>query len=180
MKYRTLCRNCRYFKVSFYEPYRGMGRSGYPVWFEGGTSYLCKKTYRVIRTLRNECKDFMPNTQTILNGGGIKMVKIDVIPSEGERWELEDLPHTLDCKAVSEKVVGEREGKAGGLQIDYIDTSGKGFTQKYTLVSGAVLANALRKLKLTDTEQLQDAFYTYELTAMRIGKPRMIPISKVK
>lgn len=108
------------------------------------------------------------------------MVKINQIPSEGDRWELSDLPNTLDLKAVSEGITAGQAGKAGGLVINFVDKAGKTLVQKYTLVSGSVLATALRKLKLTDTEQLQEAFYTYELTAMRIGKPRMIPISKVK
>lgn len=106
------------------------------------------------------------------------MVKIEDIPSEGQRVDLDDLPKECPLIAVSEKEVDSIDGKAGGLIITYKLDDGRTFPQKYTKTSGAVLIEALKKLHIKDTEQLQKERYLYALTNMRIGFPRMIPIKK--
>lgn len=108
------------------------------------------------------------------------MIKLDDVPTETDRVELKDLPQNVDLKAISERMVEAQTGKAGGLLINFILRDGRQFPQKYTKVSGAELLEAMKKLKLSDTKQLQDAWYTYKLTVMRIGQPRMIPTAKAK
>lgn len=107
------------------------------------------------------------------------MVKIKDIPAEGERIDLKELPREAELMAVSEKYKEPAEGSTGGLVITFKLRDGRTFPQKYSPVSGAVLARAMKKLKIKDTEDLQKDWYNYELTAMRIGLPRMIPVKKV-
>jgi hypothetical protein len=126
----------------------------------------------------------MPITQQTLTQNETevkpKMVKVEEIPEEGERVDLSKLPKQAELKAVSEEWVDAAEGKTGGLVIHYQTRDGKTFPQKYSKVSGKVLKNALRKLGVTDTAELQKAWYLYELQNMRTGYPRMIPIKKAK
>lgn len=180
MSHKLLCRSCQCLSITRYEPYQARNRYGSYQWFEGGISYVCKKTLKSLRRLRFKCHDYMPYTQLTLTRGDKPMVKVDLIPNEGDRWELDELPDKLDLKATSEKMVSGGEGKAGGLQIEFVDPDGKRLTQKYTPVSGAVLGTALKKLKVEDTADLSKGFYTYEKTRMRMGKDRMIPIAKCK
>lgn len=144
------------------------------------TYWDCDKTLRNIVTVRTKCKLFVPITQTNLEGGKLQMVKINEIPSEGERINLDDLPKQVELIATSEKIQAGQDGKAGGLIITYMLRDGRTFPQKYTKLSGLHLGNALKELKLSDTMDLQDNWYLYTLTPMRMGYPRMLPIKKVK
>lgn len=107
------------------------------------------------------------------------MVKLKDLPAEEERIDLKELPRETDLIAIEEKIQEATEGRSGGLVITYKLKDERTFPQKYTVVSGAVLQRALKKLKIKDTTELQDNWYHYELTAMRIGLPRMIPVKKV-
>lgn len=108
------------------------------------------------------------------------MVKIGEIPSEGEKLDLTKLPQELVAIATEEKMQEATGGKTGGLVITFKTKSGQVFNQKYSKMSGAVLATALKKLKIDDTLELQKAWYKYYKTDMRMGFPRMIPVEKVK
>jgi len=108
------------------------------------------------------------------------MVKIDEIPKEKPRLDLAELPQEVTLMAISEKMQEEQSGKTGGLVITYALQDGREFTQKYSKVSGAELIAAMKKLHLKDTTELQGTYYHYKLTPMRIGFPRMIPVSKAK
>lgn len=177
---KPLCLSCIHLNTITVDGYEYKNRWGTYSWTNSYKSYSCRRLRQGILKLRHRCKHHTPPTQTTLNGGANPMVKIDDIPSEGERYELKDLPSELNLIATEEKIVEGAEGKAGGLQIEFEDPQGKRLTQKYTMVSGAVLTKALKELKVEDTIDLQEVFYTYRLTMMRIGKPRMIPVSKVK
>jgi len=108
------------------------------------------------------------------------MVKIDEIPSEGLRLDIAELPEELDLKAVDERMKAGVIGSPGGLIIKFITKDGRTFEQKYHKVAGAELAVAMKKLGLKDTKELQEGWYHYVLTSMRIGFARMIPVAKVK
>ena len=108
------------------------------------------------------------------------MVKLSDIPSEGAKLDLANLPQELTLIATEEKMQDAVAGKTGGLVITYKLEDGRMFNQKYSKVSGAELAVALKALKVRDTVELQKAWYKYKLTNMRIGFARMIPIEKVK
>jgi len=133
-----------------------------------------------VRLLVRHCPYYHYIYQKGLVGGKTTNMKIDNIPSEKGRIELNELPQTVDLKAVRENTVEASIGKSGGLIIVFQLRDGREFPQKYTKVSGAALTEAMKKLKLTDTEQLQKDWYTYRLTIMRIGLPRMIPQKKAK
>lgn len=135
---------------------------------------------KVIRKLREACPFHLPFTQTRLNIGEDGMVKTDEIPSEGARMDLNNLPEEVDLKALNESLVAASAGKSGGLQITFENRQGAKVTQKYTAISGAVLQTACRNLKIKDTKELQEAWYHYELTKMRMGYPRFIPTEKCK
>lgn len=138
--------------------------------------YLCDKRFSNIRMLIRHCPYYLSIHQTELKGGKTNQMKIDNIPSEKGRVELNDLPQTVDLKAIEEKTVEASTGKSGGLIITFELRDGRQFPQKYTKVSGAKLVEAMENLKLTDTTDLQDAWFTYKMTIMRIGLPRMIPV----
>ncbi len=52
--------------------------------------------------------------------------------------------------------------------------------QKYGKQGGAIMVKALNKLKLDDTERLQDNFYNYKLRAQRTGFSRLYPFELVE
>lgn len=174
------CSTCSWYKEEEVEGY----------WFdtEYGTrryqpSFIyveCTKTLRAIRKMRSKCKHYISVHQTTIQVGEKGMVKLEDIPSEGERLELKDLPPIMELKAVSEKDQEATSGKAGGLVITFETRDGGTFPQKYHKVAGKELRVAMEKLGLTETEQLQADWYEYHLKPMRIGKARMIPQKWVK
>lgn len=116
--------------------------------------------------------------QAILRGGENEMVKLEGIPSEGERMELQDLPKDNILKAVNEKVTEAQPNKTGGLVITFEQKDGKQFPQKYSKISGKALIDAMTKLKLEDTVDLQKCWMVYTLVAFRTGYPRYIPVKR--
>ncbi|NVM22655.1 MAG: hypothetical protein HWN68_12860 [Desulfobacterales bacterium] len=179
-KDNRLCLRCYHFKtveipVTWSSGFRNVGRR-----IPSETAYYCNKLDRYIQKIRQTCKHFLDHYDTRLHIGGDGLVKIKEIPTEAERIDLKELPREAVLMAVSEKIQPSAEGRTGGLVITYKLKDGRTFPQKYSPVSGAVLGRALRKLKIKDTEELQKNWYKYELTAMRIGLPRMIPREKVK
>jgi len=150
------------------------------LWKPPTVYWWCEARICYIRTVPNQCKDFFPLTQHKLEIGGENTVKTEDIPSEGARLDITNLPEEVDLKAVEEKMAKDQAGKAGGLIIKYTTKKGETFEQKYHKVAGAALAVALKNLGVKDTEELQKEWYHYKLTDMRIGFPRMIPVSKAK
>lgn len=106
-------------------------------------------------------------------------MKIDNIPKEN-RVDLAELPQTNILKAVKEYMVDATDDKTGGLVVKFIQQDEKELSQKYGKVSGTKLIEAMERLGLTDTTQLQKCWFKYKLTAMRSGYPRYMPIEKVK
>lgn len=109
-----------------------------------------------------------------------KTVKLDEIPQEKPRVELADLPKENVLIAVEEHFVKATESKTGGLIITFRQKDEKEFAQKYSKLSGSVLNEALDKLRIKDTEELQKKWYRYEMTNMRSGYPRYIPKEVMK
>lgn len=135
---------------------------------------------KVIRKLRKRCKFFSPYTQTRLRIEVNGMVKLAEVPNEGARYDMNKLPEKVELVALEEKTVAESEGKAGGLKITFKDRNDVKVTQKYTAISGAILTTALKGFGIKDTEELQAVWMLYELTKMRMGYPRYIPVEKCK
>jgi len=106
------------------------------------------------------------------------MVNIKEIPKEEPRIDLSELPQTNVLIAVEEYFVKETEDKTGGLVITFRQKDNREFAQKYSKVSGRKLIEAMDKLKIEDTEDLQKDFYEYQMTPMRTGYPRYIPVKK--
>lgn len=105
---------------------------------------------------------------------------INEIPKEEkERMDLGNLPKQITMKATNEYFAKETEDKTGGLIINFETRDNKIVTQKYGKVSAKLLVEALNKLKLKDTEELQLSYYQYVLSDMRSGYPRYIPVKKV-
>lgn len=106
------------------------------------------------------------------------MVKIEDVPMEEPRVELKELrvDQEIELKAIKEQVVDAKENKTGGLVITYVTKDNKRLTQKYSRMSGKILVDSLRALKLADTEALQKAFYVYRITNMKMGYPRAMPV----
>jgi len=177
---QPLCLICEHLETEEVEGHYEKSVSGYNVWIPIYIYYSCKKTLANIHTFRKHCRHYSPYTQTKLNIGEDEMVKIDEIPTEAARLDLADLPSEVELIAISEKTIAEQVGKTGGLSITYQLHDGRQFAQKYSKVSGIVLIAALKRLHIKDTTELQNAWYNYKLTPMRIGFPRMIPISKAK
>jgi hypothetical protein len=116
--------------------------------------------------------------QAILWGGESEVVELKGIPSEGERMELQDLPKDNVLKAVAEKVTEAQPNKTGGLVITFEQKDGKQFPQKYSKISGKALIDAMIKLNLKDTVDLQKSWYLYTLVSFRTGYPRYIPVKR--
>ena len=108
------------------------------------------------------------------------MVNIKEIPKEEPRIDLSELPQTNVLIAVEEHFVNATEDKTGGLVITFRQKDNQQFAQKYGKVSGRKLVEAMEKLKLNDTEDLQKSFYEYKMTPMRSGYPRYIPLKKIE
>lgn len=107
-----------------------------------------------------------------------RQMKLKELPREKPRIELKDLPPTNVLKAVGEEVKEAQEGKTGGLVISFIQKDGKQFSQKYGKLHGDTLAEALDRLGLRDTTDLQVTWYQYEMKTFRAGFPRYIPFKK--
>jgi hypothetical protein len=116
--------------------------------------------------------------QTVLTGGEKEKMKLKDLPREKPRIELKDLPPTNVLKAISEEWREAVEGKTGGLVINFQQKDGKTFSQKYGKLHGDVLSAALDKLGLKDTQELQNAWYVYEMRSFRAGFPRYMPVKK--
>lgn len=131
------------------------------------------------------------------------MVKIDDIPTEEGRIELDKLQDFMDAHnnrvpfiAIKETIQVETEDKTGGVVISFqtpvpfkanydmeqdkrtvkLYEEGLKLTQKYSKVSGTKLTEAMENLELNDTEELQKNYYLYKLQGMRMGYPRLIPV----
>lgn len=110
-----------------------------------------------------------------------KMVNINEIPQEEKpRVDITKLPKKNILRATKEYTVEATDDKTGGLIIVFDQKDGKEVIQKYGKISGYKLAEALTKLNLKDTMQLQESFYEYVLTDMRSGYPRYLPVKKVE
>jgi hypothetical protein len=114
------------------------------------------------------------------------MVKLDELPEEKERISLTELPEEMVLKAVREtwrddvKDESGRVIKTGGLVVEFITKDGKSITQKYSKIHSKTLKEALKKLGIKDTEDLQKIWCRYKRTNFRTGFPRLIPVEKVK
>jgi hypothetical protein len=114
------------------------------------------------------------------------MVKIDELPEEKERLSLAELPEEMILKAVAEvwkddvKDATGKVIKTGGLVIEFVTKDGKSITQKYSKIHSKTLKDALKKLGMKDTEELQKYWCRYRRTNFRTGFPRLIPVEKVK
>lgn len=106
------------------------------------------------------------------------MVDIGKIPSEGEVYDIADLPAELTLIATGEKYKEQEKGSIGGLVIYYADKDKKTVAQKYGKVAGYALQKAMKALGLKDTAELQEGYYKYKLTFMRSGYPRLLPIAR--
>jgi len=175
-----ICLRCQYLQQEEQEVEKWMGYLQHEPELVQVITYWCEARTRYIRLIPRRCKHFTPLTQTKLVIGGDRMVEIDEIPSEGARLDLANLPKEADLIVTSEKFQETIAGKAGGLILTFQLKDGRTFQQKYTKVSGAELLQAMKKLGLKNTLQLQQDYYHYELTQMRIGFPRMIPKAKCK
>jgi hypothetical protein len=108
------------------------------------------------------------------------VVKVEEIPEEGKRIDLSMLPPKAVLKATTEKWVEGGPGKSAGLVIYFQDRDGNVIPQKYGKVYGKMLKEALKKLGLASTDELQKDWYEYELRSGRTGFPRYIPVRKAK
>lgn len=135
----------------------------------------------MVKAKRN-CQ-YYQNVKFTKEGGiqykGGEKVKIGDIPSEADRVPLADLPQTNELIALEEKVAEATKEKVGGLVITFQQRDKKTFPQKYSKISGRALAEAMIKLGIDDTEELQNSWYLYKLVAMRTGYPRYIPQKKL-
>ncbi len=102
-------------------------------------------------------------------------MKINQIPKEEPRIDLEALPHENVLIAVEERMKEATENKTGGLIIDFKQLDGKKFSMKYGKVAGAMLIEALQKLGYNDTEELAKSYHKYTLLSGRTGYARYIP-----
>jgi hypothetical protein len=175
-----LCLRCTYLEQEETDAHYERNERGYRTWQYDAIDWYCKIQYKYIHKIPKHCIEFQPLTQTKWIKGENNMVKIGDIPSEGEKLDLAQLPKELIAIATGEKMQEAAGGKTGGLVISYKLKNGQTFNQKYSKMSGAVLAAALKRLKIDDTLGLQDAWYKYQKTDMRMGFPRMIPVEKVK
>lgn len=180
MRNKVDCRKCQHLDYKVHHPRYVMDRYGVMRLRPLLHVYYCRFRMSTIKAFIRYCVDYRDIHQISLKESETTMVKLDNIPTELDRIELKDLPQNVDLKATDERMVKAQTGKTGGLLITFMLRGGLQFPQKYTKVSGSELLKAMKKLKLSDTKQLQDAWYTYKLTVMRIGQPRMIPISKAK
>lgn len=142
-------------------------------------NYFCNHYAKFIHKVGISCPKFLSVTQTKVNGGDVKMVKIENIPTEGERVDFKTMPNEMELIAISEEQVEKSAGKTGGLAITYETRDKKELTQKYSPMFAQLLVDALKKLKLTCTEDLQKDWYLYKQVPARMGYPRMIPQRKV-
>lgn len=107
-------------------------------------------------------------------------MKIDEIPDEGERIDLKELPQKIELLWMREEERPAAQGKTGGLIIWYKTRSGATVPQKYSKIAGGALKKALKQLGYTNTEQLGEYWHLYELTSLRTGFPRYIPVKRLE
>jgi len=105
-------------------------------------------------------------------------MKLKDIPEEQDRVDLDNLPLENELRAISEKMADATEDKTGGLIIEFKQRDEKRLTQKYGKMSAKKLKEALTKLGIEDTEELQQRFLKYKLVSMRSGYPRYIPYAE--
>lgn len=174
-----LCPKCQHFERTNLDPYWSYNRWGRNELIEGQILEECNRLEKRIRRYRYKCKYYLSihNRKLIIGGDGV--VNISKLPNEGVRIDLKDLPEEAELRAIGERFKEGGHNVASGLVIEFEMRDGAKFHQKYTAVSGAVLSLAMKKLKIKETEKLQDAWYNYKLTPMRMGKARMIPTKKV-
>jgi len=172
------CHDCRYLDTQIVDD---VERSfyGYGYHIKGEIMiFWCDKTMTALHRLeRGHCADFRPKQKTKL----VKyMVEINQLPMEKDRVDLSTLPQENELMAVSEEWVEAQPDKTGGLVIHYKDRDGGEFPQKYSAISGKSLNEALSRLGVKDTEELQKAWFKYRLTPMRVGYPRYIPTARAE
>ena len=176
----ALCLRCTYLEQEETETHYEGNQYGLFKQSIASIDWYCRIQYKYIHKRPTKCIEFQPITQTKWIKGENNMVKIDDIPSEGAKIDLANLPQEMLLMATEETMQEAAQGKTGGLVITFKLDDGRTFKQKYSKVSGAELAAAMKRLKLKDTLDLQKAWYKYKLTQMRIGFPRMLPVEKVK
>ena len=130
------------------------------------------------------------------------MVKVDEVPIEKGRIPLDQLPdfmkfngHSVSLIALSEEMMDAEENKTGGLKIELFTglnfeskydinkkamgkvlyEDGLKVTQKYSKIAGGMLVKSLEANGVTDTFELSQQFWDYELESQRTGYPRLIP-----
>lgn len=177
--FKYLCFRCKHYYIRYLKAYWSDTQYGYRKYHSEEEAYYCYGYERYVQKAKTKCPKFIDRKTPELIIGGDGMVKLKDIPSEAERIDLKELPQEAELIAISEKYKAGVEGSTGGLIITFKLRDGRTFPQKYSPVSGAVLGRAMKRLKLKDTKNLQDNWYNYKLTGMRIGLPRMIPDKKV-
>lgn len=124
----------------------------------------------------------------------VKLNDLEVQEPRAPRLDLKDLKPEMELKATGEKfmqattmqIVDENTHqtrtvrKSAGLNIVFETREGLTFPQKYSKMSATVLKEAMKKLKLGATEDLQKNWFLYIKTPMEMGNDRMIPIKKVE
>ena len=110
-KARTSCFTCVYFRQYEDKPYTYFDRYGIRRSIEAEIVSQCTKTLKAIRTIRNDCTKYISVSQAKLNIEGGGMVKINDIPKQKPRYDLKNLPETVELIAISETMVEGGTGK---------------------------------------------------------------------
>ncbi len=185
------CKICRHLRCNEEEIWH-KNRWEKPLYYvKSEYAYSCGALYLNLRNLnRCSCSRYMPVLMSLdrymeKHMEERNLVRLEEIPQEKDRVDLSQLPFTAQLIAVSEEMVQPETGKTGGLLIRYKmlsdgDFKDMDFPQKYSAMSGTVLYQALNKLGLKDTIDLQTTVCEYKLTPMRTGFPRYIPVKIVK
>lgn len=179
-KYKLLCESCTHCEIRLRPEYWRRGEYGYAIKIPAELEYLCHKQNRYINSVLKRCRYFLHRQTQKLEGGKVKSMRFDEIPEQADRVDLATLPKNAELIAISEKYQEAQSGKTAGLVITFMQRDQKTFPQKYSQVSGKDLKVAMKRLKIKDTIELQDFWYQYELTPMRIGYPRYIPIKRLE
>jgi protein involved in temperature-dependent protein secretion len=124
----------------------------------------------------------------------VNINELQIQEPQRPRFDLAVLPDEIELKANGEKFapatvvevtdastkITKTVRKTAGLLIYFDTRDGKALTQKYSKMSATVLKDAMKKLKLTSTEDLQQGWFKYRKTPMTMGNPRLIPFEKLK
>ena len=173
------CKSCRYLSSEIVDKYKTSFSGLYQLWQGEEMLYTCTKTYAgVHRFGKRDCKYYLPKGQPLMEFD--KTMKIDELPTEKDRVDLGTLPTDAILVAISEVMQPAKENKTGGLVITYKLPDGREFPQKYSKIAGKLLFEALRKLNVADTTELQTRAFKYHLTNMRVGFPRYIPVESAE